>query len=84
MKEVVLAWRHCAMSIFDPSADIQACAGPLKQRRESLHPAPSSHSSASVEMAERAGVLQSTVRLSIGVEQPEDIMPTLAKATNAT
>lgn len=47
------------------------------------HPATTTHSGVPVDVRNRIGVLQSTVRLSIGVEHPDDIVADLAQALDA-
>ncbi|MGF7153581.1 cystathionine gamma-synthase family protein [Novosphingobium gossypii] len=47
------------------------------------HPATTTHSGVPVDVRDRIGVLQSTVRLSIGVEHPDDIVADLAQALDA-
>ncbi|MEW9854117.1 cystathionine gamma-synthase family protein [Novosphingobium sp. M1R2S20] len=44
------------------------------------HPASTTHSGVPIEVRERIGVLESTVRLSIGIEHPEDIVADMASA----
>jgi methionine-gamma-lyase len=44
------------------------------------HPATTTHSGVPVEVRDRIGVLQSTIRLSIGIEHPDDIVADLAQA----
>lgn len=44
------------------------------------HPATMTHSGVPVDVRERIGVLQSTVRLSIGIEHPDDLIADLAAA----
>ncbi|HUD91427.1 PLP-dependent transferase [Sphingobium sp.] len=44
------------------------------------HPATTTHSGVSVEIRDRIGVLQSTVRLSIGIENERDIVADLSQA----
>jgi methionine-gamma-lyase len=44
------------------------------------HPAAMTHSGVPVEVRERIGVLDSTIRLSIGVEHPDDLIADLAQA----
>jgi methionine-gamma-lyase len=47
------------------------------------HPAAMTHSGVPVEVRERIGVLDSTIRLSIGVEHPDDLIADLAQALAA-
>lgn len=47
------------------------------------HPAAMTHSGVPVEVRERIGVLDSTIRLSIGVEHPDDLVADLAQALAA-
>lgn len=47
------------------------------------HPATTTHSGVPADIRERIGVLQSTVRLSIGIEHPEDIIADLEQALAA-
>ena len=44
------------------------------------HPAAMTHSGVPAEVRERIGVLESTIRLSIGVEHPDDLVADLAQA----
>ncbi|MFD2138241.1 PLP-dependent transferase [Novosphingobium resinovorum] len=44
------------------------------------HPATTTHSGVPVEIRDRIGVLQSTVRLSIGIENESDIVADLSQA----
>jgi methionine-gamma-lyase len=44
------------------------------------HPAAMTHSGVPQEVRERIGVLDSTIRLSIGVEQPDDLIADLTQA----
>ncbi len=44
------------------------------------HPAAMTHSGVPIEVRERIGVLDSTIRLSIGVEHPDDLIADLAQA----
>jgi methionine-gamma-lyase len=44
------------------------------------HPATMTHSGVPADIRERIGVLQSTVRLSIGIEHPDDLIADLAQA----
>ncbi|KAJ1681174.1 hypothetical protein LUZ63_023598, partial [Rhynchospora breviuscula] len=45
-----------------------------------LHPQSTSHSARTVDERERAGVFPGTVRLSIGIEDVDDIIADLAQA----
>lgn len=47
------------------------------------HPAAMTHSGVPVEVRKRIGVLDSTIRLSIGVEHPDDLVADLAQALAA-
>ncbi len=47
------------------------------------HPAAMTHSGVPAEVRERIGVLESTIRLSIGVEHPDDLIADLAQALAA-
>jgi methionine-gamma-lyase len=47
------------------------------------HPAAMTHSGVPAEVRERIGVLDSTIRLSIGVEHPDDLIADLAQALAA-
>lgn len=47
------------------------------------HPAAMTHSGVPIEVRERIGVLDSTIRLSIGVEHPDDLIADLAQALAA-
>lgn len=47
------------------------------------HPASTTHSGVPSDVRERIGVLQSTIRLSIGIEHPDDIVADLASALDA-
>ncbi len=47
------------------------------------HPASMTHSGVPAEVRERIGVLESTVRLSIGIEHPDDLVADLAQALDA-
>ena len=47
------------------------------------HPAAMTHSGVPVEVRERIGVLESTIRLSIGIEHPDDLIADLAQALEA-
>lgn len=47
------------------------------------HPATTTHSGVPIDVRDRIGVLESTVRLSIGVEHPDDIVADLAQALDA-
>jgi methionine-gamma-lyase len=47
------------------------------------HPAAMTHSGVPVEVRERIGVLASTIRLSIGVEHPDDLIADIAQALDA-
>ncbi|EQB15274.1 cystathionine gamma-synthase family protein [Novosphingobium lindaniclasticum] len=48
------------------------------------HPATTTHSGVAVDIRNRIGVLESTIRLSIGVEHPDDIVADLAQALDAS
>jgi methionine-gamma-lyase len=41
------------------------------------------HSGVPVDVRERIGVLESTIRLSIGIEHPDDLIADLAQALEA-
>ena len=47
------------------------------------HPATMTHSGVPVEVRNRIGVLDSTIRLSIGIEHPDDLIADLAQALEA-
>jgi methionine-gamma-lyase len=47
------------------------------------HPAAMTHSGVPVDVRERIGVLDTTIRLSIGVEHPDDLVADLAQALSA-
>ena len=47
------------------------------------HPAAMTHSGVPLDVRERIGVLESTIRLSIGVEHPDDLVADLAQALAA-
>lgn len=47
------------------------------------HPAAMTHSGVPVDVRERIGVLESTIRLSIGIEHPGDLIADLAQALDA-
>jgi methionine-gamma-lyase len=47
------------------------------------HPAAMTHSGVPIEVRERIGVLESTIRLSIGIEHPDDLIADLAQALEA-
>lgn len=47
------------------------------------HPAAMTHSGVPVDVRERIGVLESTIRLSIGIEHPNDLIADLAQALDA-
>jgi len=47
------------------------------------HPATMTHSGVPVEVRNRIGVLDSTIRLSIGIEHPDDLIADLAQALDA-
>ncbi|PWL19684.1 cystathionine gamma-synthase family protein [Falsochrobactrum shanghaiense] len=47
------------------------------------HPATMTHSGVPIEVRERIGVLESTIRLSIGIEHPDDLIADLAQALEA-
>lgn len=47
------------------------------------HPASMTHSGVPVAVRERIGVLESTIRLSIGIEHPDDLIADLAQALEA-
>jgi methionine-gamma-lyase len=47
------------------------------------HPAAMTHSGVPVEVRDRIGILDSTIRLSIGVEHPDDLIADLAQALAA-
>src|SRR5690606_26024843 len=47
------------------------------------HPAAMTHSGVPADVRERIGVLESTIRLSIGVEHPDDLIADLAQALEA-
>lgn len=47
------------------------------------HPAAMTHSGVPVDVRERIGVLESTIRLSIGIEHPDDLIADLAQALEA-
>ncbi|QRI66453.1 cystathionine gamma-synthase family protein (plasmid) [Shinella sp. PSBB067] len=47
------------------------------------HPATMTHSGVPVEVRERIGVLESTIRLSIGIEHPDDLIADLTLALDA-
>ena len=44
------------------------------------HPATTTHSGVPTEMRDRIGVTDATVRLSIGIEHPDDLVADLAQA----
>ncbi|HJQ60884.1 MAG TPA: cystathionine gamma-synthase family protein [Vineibacter sp.] len=44
------------------------------------HPASTTHSGVAVEVRDRSGVLASTIRLSIGIEDPDDLIADLVQA----
>ncbi|HEV7305665.1 cystathionine gamma-synthase family protein [Ensifer sp.] len=47
------------------------------------HPAAMTHSGVPIEVRHRIGVLESTIRLSIGIEHPDDLVADLANALTA-
>jgi methionine-gamma-lyase len=47
------------------------------------HPATMTHSGVPVEVRQRIGVLESTIRLSIGIEHPDDLIADLVEALDA-
>jgi methionine-gamma-lyase len=47
------------------------------------HPAAMTHSGVPADVRQRIGVLESTIRLSIGVEHPDDLVADLAQALAA-
>ena len=47
------------------------------------HPATMTHSGVPVDVRERIGVLESTIRLSIGIEHPDDLIADLTMALDA-
>jgi methionine-gamma-lyase len=47
------------------------------------HPAAMTHSGVPIEVRQRIGVLDTTIRLSIGVEHPDDLVADLAQALSA-
>ncbi len=47
------------------------------------HPAAMTHSGVPIDVRERIGVLESTIRLSIGIEHPDDLIADLAQALEA-
>ena len=47
------------------------------------HPASMTHSGVPADVRERIGVLESTIRLSIGIEHPDDLIADLAQALEA-
>jgi methionine-gamma-lyase len=47
------------------------------------HPAAMTHSGVPLEVRQRIGVLDTTIRLSIGVEHPDDLVADLAQALSA-
>jgi methionine-gamma-lyase len=47
------------------------------------HPAAMTHSGVPIEVRERIGVLESTIRLSIGIEHPDDLIADLTQALEA-
>jgi methionine-gamma-lyase len=48
------------------------------------HPATMTHSGIPVEVRQRIGVLESTIRLSIGIEHPDDLVADLVQALDAS
>ncbi|WP_353622777.1 PLP-dependent transferase [Aliirhizobium terrae] len=44
------------------------------------HPATMTHSGVPVEVRQRIGVLDTTIRLSVGIEHPDDLIADLAQA----
>ncbi len=44
------------------------------------HPASMTHSGVPAEVRQRIGVLDSTIRVSIGIEHPDDLVADLAQA----
>jgi len=48
------------------------------------HPATTTHSGVPIDVRDRIGVLESTIRLSIGIEHPDDIVADLAQALDAS
>jgi methionine-gamma-lyase len=47
------------------------------------HPATMTHSGVPAEVRQRIGVLESTIRLSIGIEHPDDLIADLTQALDA-
>jgi methionine-gamma-lyase len=47
------------------------------------HPAAMTHSGVPAEVRQRIGVLDSTIRLSIGIEHPDDLLADLGQALDA-
>jgi methionine-gamma-lyase len=47
------------------------------------HPAAMTHSGVPLEVRQRIGVLETTIRLSIGVEHPDDLVADLEQALAA-
>lgn len=47
------------------------------------HPATTTHSGVPIDVRHRIGVLESTIRLSIGIEHPDDLIADLASALDA-
>ncbi|EEF24952.1 cystathionine beta-lyase, putative [Ricinus communis] len=47
------------------------------------HPATTTHSGVPIDVRHRIGVLESTIRLSIGIEHPDDLIADLAAALDA-
>ena len=54
-------------------ADVRSCV---------LHPASTTHRQLSTEDLEKAGVPENLIRLSVGIENPDDIIADLAQAMN--
>jgi methionine-gamma-lyase len=47
-----------------------------------LHPASSSHLRVSAELRQKAGISDGLIRISVGIEDPQDILDDLIQAIN--
>ena len=56
----------------------------LRLQSLASHPAAMTHSGVPAEVRTRIGVLDTTIRLSVGIEHPDDLIADLAHALAAT
>ena len=73
--------RTCgSVRVPQSAADFQACRQPGGKESLACHPATTTHSGVPAELRDRIGVSDATVRLSIGIEHPDDLVADLSQA----